>query len=107
MLIKDPELKKQRGYIEPGSFVRLDGSEKLIGRDWQKRKHELIRRAVGSCELFAVLGKEHHAYCNGLGEEPHHIIPRSKHRDDRLQNLLYLSHWCHSAEDGRKIGGRK
>lgn len=106
MLNKDEAEKKRRGYTDPESYVRNDGSERLVGKDWKKRKQELLRRSRGRCERWDVLGKSHDAFCNGEGGEPHHVVSRSKRRDDRLFNLANLSHACHSAEDPRKIGGR-
>lgn len=106
MLNKDANLKKSRGYTDPKSFVRLDGSEVLHNEDWVKRKLELHERSGGFCERVKILGEPHVRMCSMHGEEPHHIKPRWPKRDDRLENLANLSHACHWAEDERKIGGR-
>jgi len=53
MLNKDAELKEQRGYTNPKSFVRNDGSEVLKGEDWKRRKMEL-RIRPSSSRSFAV-----------------------------------------------------
>ena len=84
------------------SRVYLDGREVLGALDWKKRKLELHHRSQGQCERLAVLKREHAPGCSRLGEEPHHIVRRSKLRDDRLSNLCNLSHACHRAEDGRE-----
>jgi hypothetical protein len=105
--IKDHDEKLRRGYVEKDSMVWLDGSEKLVRRDWVKRQRELLLRSGGRCERATVLGKSHVSWCQGYGEEPHHIKPRSKGRDDRLSNLAHLSHWCHAAEDPRKVRSDK
>jgi hypothetical protein len=102
MLNKDADLKIQRGYKHPKSFVRNDGSEVLKGGDWIKRKWELQKRSAGMCERSTVLGRPHNVLCYGRGGEPHHIKRRSAGRDDRLANLANLSHACHKAEDPRK-----
>ena len=106
MLFKNAQLKAERSYTDPDSFVRDNGSEVLKGDDWRERKLELHRRSQGRCERFTVLHKAHDAFCYGEGGEPHHIVPRWPTRDDRLSNLADLSHACHRAEDERKIGGR-
>jgi len=102
MLNKDAELKEQRGYTNPKSFVRNDGSEVLKGEDWKRRKMELSKRSAGMCERSVVIGRPHDDSCYGRGQEPHHIKKRSQGRDDRLSNLANLSHACHKAEDPRK-----
>jgi len=99
---RDGALKAARGYSDPSSFVRRDGSEVLKGADWLKRRLELIDRSCGRCEREKILGRPHAAVCSGYGRDPHHIRRRSKGRDDRLSNLAYLSGWCHDAEDERK-----
>lgn len=99
---RDEELRAQRGYVEPGSIVRRDGSEKLVGLDWLLRKQVLDVRSMGGCERVSILGKPHAQGCDYKGTEPHHIVKRSIRRDDRLENLANLSHACHLAEDPRK-----
>ncbi len=111
---RDPELKKQRGYTHPKSYVRADGSEVLHGKDWTKRKKELWVRCGGRCEQIVVNGvsirylsdrnwipqKER---CRSEAHDPHHIIPRSKRRDDRLSNLMALCRLHHELLDKRKV----
>ena len=106
MLLKDLAETKARAFQDKRSYVRNDKSEVLFGRDWTARKRELHERSNGKCERAIVLRKPHAALCSGRAEEPHHVVPRSKGRDDRLANLVGLSHACHFAEDPRKIGGR-
>ena len=110
MLCKDAELKRQRGYTDPKSYVRNDGSEVLHRKDWQFRVAELWQRCRGVCEqscaeilyqnAAGVISRE--VRCRVPAQEPHHIIRRSKARDDRLQNLQALCHFHHSLLDRRK-----
>jgi hypothetical protein len=99
---KNPQLKAERGYTDPKSFVRNDGSEWLVRQDWENRVEELADRCNGKCERVKVLNRLHHPACSGWGCDPHHIRRRSQGRDDRLENLAWLSRWCHIAEDPRK-----
>lgn len=103
MLDKSPELKAQRGYTHPDSFVRLDGSEVLHGNDWKKRKIELWERCGGRCEYRYINGQQ----CRGDCTDPHHDKPRWPKRDDRLSNLIGYCRPHHILVDGRKIGGCK
>jgi len=100
---KDHDEKLRRGYRDRDTIVWTDGRERLEGADWRKRKIELAHRSGGRCERLLVLGKPHEPLCYRRGEEPHHIQKRSVLRDDRLSNLVWLSHACHAAEDNRKI----
>ena len=79
MLFKDAKLKAERGYVDPKSYVRNDGSEVLHGRDWTARKKELWERCNGRCY-----------YCRQEAVDAHHLVKRSEGRDDRLQNLIGL-----------------
>ena len=101
--MRDEVEKKVRGYRDRRSIVRPDGSEKLFGRDWKKRKEQLLERSGGRCEkVFA--GSER---CHGRAEDPHHIKARSKGRDDRIENLIAVCRTCHSALDWKKLYWRK
>lgn len=101
-----PEEKARRKYTNERSYVRRDGSERLHGEDWDKRKQELFDRSDGACEMQTVMKREHAEGCWGDMHHPHHIIQRSVRRDDRLANLAGLSRACHKAVDPRKVGGR-
>src|SRR6516165_151461 len=101
-IVRDRELKEQRGYADPQTIVWGDGREWLRGKDWANRKYALLIRSKGKCERTAILGKAHAERCSGAAEEPHHIISRWTSRDDRLSNLAALSHACHRAEDKRQ-----
>lgn len=100
---KNPQLKAERGYTDKKSFVRNDGSERLYGLDWIRRRRELYKRAQGQCEYVNM---EIVSRCKMDAADPHHIKPRSKGRDDRLSNLQALCRYHHGLLDERKIGGR-
>ena len=95
---RDEAEKQRRGYTNPRSFVRLDGSEVLHGIDWIERVCAVQERANNQCEAT-----NHAELCGRLGSDAHHVIPRSRGRDDRMSNLLWLSRFCHIAEDPRKV----
>lgn len=96
MLNRDAAEKQRRGYTDPKSFVRNDGSERLYGLDWIRRRRELYRRAQGQCEYVNI------SRCTMDAADPHHIKPRSKGRDDRLSNLQALCRYHHDLLDRRK-----
>lgn len=104
---KSPELKAERGYTDPKSFVRPDGTEVLKGEDWKRRKLELWARCGGRCEkqspwkVWPWSGPAMER-CTADADDPHHVILRSKGRDDRLENLLALCRNCHRQLDRRK-----
>ena len=103
---RDFAATEQARFKDKRSYICKDGREVLHGADWVARKQELIERSGGRCEREKLLHREHARWCNGYAEEPHHIKKRGNHgvtRDDRLENLVGLSHWCHAAEDSRKI----
>jgi hypothetical protein len=106
---KSPELKLARGYSDPKSFVRDDGSEVLYGKDWKMRVNvELFLRCGGRCEheqpwKVWPLGGPAMERCTNDAEDPHHRIPRSKGRDDRLENLQALCRYHHNLLDKRKV----
>lgn len=103
VLNRDAAKKKRRGYTDPKSFVRLDGSEVLHSEDWKRRKKELWFRCGGQCEYRYPNG----ARCRGDCNDPHHVIPRWPKRDDRLENLMGACREHHNLMDERKIGGRE
>lgn len=87
-----------------------DGREITSGYQWEKRKKELRERAGGWCEAgeeFPLLLHEapliegHPNHFIGDDGDPHHVIKRSKARDDRLQNLRWICHAAHQEIHGR------
>lgn len=86
---------KRRGHKKAAKMSRTfpDGREKLSRGDWARRKHELWMRCGARCEFVsATRGR-----CTKDAQHAHHIIKRSKQRDDRLSNLMGLCsehHWA-------------
>jgi predicted restriction endonuclease len=102
---RDAQLKRERGYVEKKSIVWSDGREKLVGRDWVKRKKELHARCGGRCEFFSGLSVGswvEGVRCASMAEDPHHIIPRSQGRNDSPWNLMALCRKHHDMLDKRK-----
>jgi 5-methylcytosine-specific restriction endonuclease McrA len=87
----------------PKSRIRIfpDGREKCTGYQWEKRKKEVRERADGICEGIFVDAK--HPVHELIQGDVHHLIPRSKGRDDRLSNLVYICRDLHMAIDKRKV----
>ena len=88
MIVKDRVRTMEQQYLDKRSYMTMDGREILYGEDWRARKAELRFRAGGICEYFMC--------CSAEGTEPHHLIRRSKGRDDRLKNLVLLCHYHHA-----------
>jgi hypothetical protein len=103
----DNEAKKRLGYKHPKSKVRFDGSEVLHGSDWKRRKEELWARCEGRCERIVGVSNDGHYLlpirCQASADDPHHIVPRSKGRDDRLSNLEALCRRHHEMLDWKKV----
>ena len=118
-MLPDLQLKKERGYTDPKTKVWPDGREKLVGRDWLKRKKEIWDRGQGRCEKIVSTKLDArweglkritttlHERCANEMHDPHHIVKRSELRDDRAANLIGLCRQHHNEEDNRKIGARR
>jgi hypothetical protein len=89
-------MKKSRIRILP------DQREICTGYQWEKRKRELRERAVGFCEAGQII-PGHESHFIGSFGDAHHIVKRSKARDDRLQNLLWICRAAHIEIDNRKV----
>lgn len=95
----DIEETKRRGYSGK-SKVFFDGREVLKGKDWKNRKLELWQRAGGRCERIVDLVNG--VRCRSQVDDPHHLVKRSRGRDDRLSNLQGLCRLHHDFLDPRK-----
>jgi len=95
MIKKDRQATIAKQYLDERSYVCLDGKEVLYGEDWKTRKFDLWQRCNGRCEYYIR--------CNAEAADPHHIIPRSKGRDDRLSNLQALCRYHHNLMDRRQV----
>jgi hypothetical protein len=102
---RDEQLKVERGYTDPKSYVRPDGSEVLCGEDWKRRVQELRERCGGRCEKLIETGNSMHLgrgawihqmeRCTQEAADPDHIVKRSVRRDDRLNALQALCRFHH------------
>lgn len=81
---------RERGFLDPRSFISRDGREFLAGEDVSVRRHEVFIRSGGFCERNG---------CNRcITEETfemHHKKPRSKGGAENANNLLALCGRCH------------
>ena len=84
---RDKQATMDKQYLDSRSYLDKLGREVLAGEDWAARKFDLWQRANGKCEYFVR--------CMAEATESHHVIRRSKGRDDRLLNLLALCHYHH------------
>jgi len=105
MLSKDPIATMARCFANKKSYVRFDQSEVLYGNDWKMRVAELLARCGGRCEHMIYSGGTYREdtleRCRSEAADPHHIVKRSKYRDDRLSNLQALCRMHHELLDER------
>lgn len=108
---KDREATLMGRFEDARSWVDKQGRERLVGLDWRNRKEELFKRCGGRCEQITWMRDTPsgprftgcYARCASSADDAHHIIPRSKGRDDRLANLQALCRYHHDLLDPRKI----
>jgi len=111
---RDKQATVARHFKDPRSYVAPDSREVLYTKDWKARVAELKERSGGRCEQMVdgfdlhrtVGGWESRGTkdrCRSEAADPHHIIPRSKKRDDRLANLRALCRLHHNWLDPRKV----
>jgi hypothetical protein len=88
-------LKAKRGYTNPSSFVRVDGTEVLKGIDWTNRKAELRERSGGRCEYMIPDFAPEEGFldqrCFKSATITAHVEPRHPRRNDEMKNL---KHYC-------------
>jgi hypothetical protein len=112
-LKRDKQATAKKKFCNPKSYVAPDGREVLYGGDWALRLQELRERCGGRCEHVVDKGIDSFTEaaieirCKSEAQDPHHVIPRSKKRDDRLGNLLAICRRHHILLDERKIRSDK
>lgn len=93
----DLQATEAMGFKDERSYLAPDSRQVLYGKDWEARKLQLWERCGGRCEEEGVLER-----CKNEAADPHHVIPRSKGRDDRIENLLALCRFHHNLLDKRQ-----
>lgn len=82
---------RERGFLDPRSFISRDGREFLAGEDATARRHEIFVRSRGFCERTG---------CNRcIMEETfhlHHRKSRAHGGAENTTNLLALCLRCHN-----------
>ena len=109
MLKKDPIATKLANFADKRSYIHASGRWVLYGLDWQRQVKQLAKRCKGQCEYLIPVDFENLCWerCLRQAHDPHHIIQRSKGRDDRLDNLQALCRHHHNMMDRRKPLWRK
>ena len=97
----DHEATKAANFLDSSSYIHISGRLLLYGADMSAQRQKVWERDKGIC---GICGKPCHASLWDL----EHIIPRSKGRDDRMENLQ-ISHSmrdimfaCHRNKTGRE-----
>jgi HNH endonuclease len=98
MMKRDVQATDAKAYKDNRSHITFDGREILYEVDWMRRKREVWLRNHGRCEAYLVGLPQ----CWNDMDDPHHIVPRSKGRNDALDNLAGLCRPCHILIDQRK-----
>lgn len=107
---RDLEATAARGFKDKRSYVDKHGRHVLFGEDWKLQKAHLWARCGGRCEQEVCPGGPSDApmnRCRRPADDPHHIIPRSKGRDDRLGNLLAVCRRHHELLDWKHLKSGK
>lgn len=93
----DKQLTEQRQFVERKSYVASDGREVLYKLDWKRRVKQLEARCGGRCEHIFKTSEGEEMRCSRPAAHPHHLVKRSKGRDDRISNLAALCVFHHRA----------
>ena len=97
MLNTDFEATKAAKFRNKSSRVLLDGREILGRLDYNDRKLEIWKEQGGAC----ANNFRPHMILRWQDGELHHVMKRSKLRDDRKSNLKLLCWYCHRKEHGQ------
>lgn len=93
-LFRVDQIATQNAHFKDSeSYVCWDGREVLKGIDWKNRVEEVCQRDKGMCQWCP----EPHS-CDG---DVHHIVKRSKLRDDRMGNLSWVCRQFHDKHHNR------
>lgn len=98
----DRQLTEQRQFVERRSYITKDGREVLVGLDWQRRLQQLRNRCAGRCEYVFKTEAGEEMRCARPAQDPHHVVLRSKGRDDRMANLQAVCRHHHGILDAQQ-----
>ena len=90
-LKRDAEATTKAGFRDSRSFVHLDGRWYCYGADMSAQREKCMKRDGGRCVRCGSI----------FWLEAHHRKPRSRGRDDRVDNLETLCKSDHTQEHGR------
>ena len=87
---RDVDATDARRFSDPRSYVACDGRDVLCGKDYDRRKREVLERDGYKCQ-WVVIARANPTTCAGAANNnPHHRVKRSKGRDDRAANLIAI-----------------
>jgi hypothetical protein len=90
---RDNPATQARNFEDDRSFVALDGSLRLYGKDWGPQRKLVIDRDRARCRVCDKFV----AYA---GAEIDHIVPRGKGGSDNMDNLRTLCKPHHRSVHG-------
>lgn len=91
---RDEAATEAAGFIDPRSYIRLDGKRFLFGYDIQKLRLDVFERDGWRC-CGDVDGERCDREVNAFLGELHHIVHRGKGGDDSMSNVCTLCQECH------------
>jgi hypothetical protein len=96
---RDPAATAAAKFIDPRSYVRLDGKQFLFGTDIEQLRRQVFERDGYRCTA-GVLDELDDERCDwpvtwSTGHL-HHITPRGKRGDDSAGNVLTVCQSCHA-----------
>lgn len=93
---KNAEATKAQNFLDPRSYVRLDGAQFIFGRDMTNRRREVWERDGRKCvycETPVVFEWDWTVRPDAM--ELNHRRSRGLGGDDRIENLETICHGCH------------
>jgi 5-methylcytosine-specific restriction endonuclease McrA len=86
---RDNTETRARNFQDERSFVALDGSLRLYGKDWEPMRDRVWNLHAGMCWNC----DKPCTFSGGI----HHLVPRGKGGSDDYSNLVWACTKCHRA----------
>jgi len=103
---RDVDKTAAANFVDPRSFVRPDGRQRLFGKDMEALRHKVFERSMSEgwnrCECEGECGLRHFrgrcwVMLTWFNMELSHKISRGKGGSDSEDNCIASCHGCHVA----------